>query len=254
MDLNCEKYGGEGENVIILHGLLGSAQNWRTHAKKLAVNNKVYVLDLPNHGKSPHFLQHDYPFLANQVGTYLKQHNIKPATIIGHSMGGKVAMQLVHDYPGLIKKLMVVDIAPKTYIDPDNLILRTLNAVNLNRLQSREEIDKKMAETITEKQVRAFLLTNLARDQQSKFYWKSNVSLLCENYNEILKSPKLINKIPIKTMFIKGTNSNYINTQDLLTIKKWFDDVSIKSLNTGHWVHAEQPTAFLDVANQFLSG
>ena len=252
MELNHKEF-GEGQPVIILHGLFGSLDNWQTIAKKIGEHFRVFIIDQRNHGKSPHSDEHSFQLMANDLKEFIDEHELSSPHIVGHSMGGKAAMCFAVTYPELLDKLVVVDIAPRAYKPHHDLVFRALFDLDLHAVENRTDADEKMSQWIAEPPVRQFLLKNLARNEQGGFEWKFNLKALFQNYEQInvpLKSDKNVN---VSTLVIKGSESNYIVENDLTDFKTLFGQVQLVEIkNAGHWVHAEAPKEFADVLNKFL--
>ena len=244
---------GEGEAIIILHGLFGSSDNWLSVAKELSENYKVYLLDLRNHGDSPHTEEFTYAAMAEDIAEFVQQHQIKDPIVVGHSMGGKTAMRFSVEHPELLKKLVVVDIAPRYYPPHHQTILAGLKAIDVENLKSRKEADTVLSEYINELGVRQFLLKNLGRSKGGGYEWKLNLPVIdekIENIGEALGEDKHFDK---PTLFINGTTSNYIKKEDEEMIRKIFPNASIQPIEgAGHWVHAEKPEEFLSVLQSFI--
>ena len=243
---------GNGKPLIILHGLFGSSDNWLTIAKQLADDYKVYSVDQRNHGNSPHSDQFDYPTMADDLYDFITENNIDNPIIIGHSMGGKVAMQFAVSHPNMWDKLVVVDIAPKSYPVHHDKILEGLNSLNLSELNSRGDADKQLAQYVPEIGVRQFLLKNLSRDSDG-FNWKINLPILTKNIEII--GAGLNGKLDSEreVLFINGANSGYIKENDFDLIREHFPEAEIRTIqNAGHWVHAEKPDEFMDIVTKFL--
>lgn len=250
MELNYKIF-GKGEPLIILHGLFGMLDNWSTLARKFGAYYKVYIVDLRNHGKSPHHPQMDYATLAKDIETFLKTHQLQHVNLIGHSMGGKVAMQFAIEYPELLKQLIVVDIAPQAYKGNHTQIFEAFNNLSLPNIKSRKQADTALQDILPEFGVRQFILKNLARNTEGQYFWRPAVAYIHQNYLSILSAIEGIYNEP--TLFIKGAQSNYIKDDDAVNIQKQFPKAKIKTIeNAGHWVHAEQPAAFFDTVKQFL--
>jgi esterase len=246
LQLNYKKLGESGSTIIILHGLLGSLDNWQTIAKQLAENHQVFIVDQRNHGRSPHTDEMNYEVLANDAYEFCVQQNISKATIIGHSMGGKVAMLLALQHPSLIEKLLVVDIAPTFYDGGHETILFAMAEAPLKSTEKREDIDKFLQNRIHDFGVRQFILKNLSRDDKGQFEWKCNFEALILNYRLLMDFPKSDKTFSGKTYFIKGELSNYINPDNWDACDQYFPDNTILEVkDAGHWVHAENPTEFL---------
>jgi len=250
MELNYKTY-GTGEPLIILHGLFGMLDNWSTLARKFGAHYKVYTIDLRNHGKSPHHKQMDYPTLAKDVQIFIETHHLQQVNLIGHSMGGKVAMQFAINYPQFLKQLIVVDIAPQSYEGNHTKIFEAFKNLSLSNITSRKQADEALQDILPELSVRQFILKNLARNAEGQYFWRPAVEHIHQNYQLILSGIEGIYEEP--TLFIKGAQSNYIQPEAELKIKIQFPKAEITTIeNAGHWVHAEQPAAFFETAIQFL--
>lgn len=254
IELNYKTF-GQGDPIIILHGLFGTLDNWQTIAKQLAENYSVYIIDLRNHGRSPHAEPFDYPTMAADLQTFMESHWIYKAHIIGHSMGGKVAMQLALDYPDMVTKLVVVDIAPKTYASGHDLIFDALLGLDLKNIKNRKEADAALKVKIPDFGVRQFLLKNLSKNKTSGFYeWKMNLPVIHDSYDKILENLDTDDTFDDETLFIKGEKSDYIQDDDLSLLQTYFPDAVLKTVkDAGHWVHAEQPEALLEMVGDFLA-
>jgi len=250
MKLNYKTF-GEGEPLIILHGLFGMLDNWSTLARKFGAHYKVYIVDLRNHGKSPHHKQMDYPTLAKDILTFVETHQLQQVNLIGHSMGGKVAMQFAIDFPQFLKQLIVVDITSKSYKGNHTEIFEAFNSLSLPNIESRKQADEALQDILPEFGVRQFILKNLARNTEGEYFWRPAVEYIHQNYAPILSAIEGI--YGGSTLFIKGANSNYIKDNDLVDIQKQFPKAQMKTIeNAGHWVHAEQPTVFFETVKHFL--
>ncbi|MFY0688077.1 MAG: alpha/beta fold hydrolase [Cyclobacteriaceae bacterium] len=243
---------GDGEPIFILHGVFGSADNWITIGKQLAQKSKVYLIDQRNHGQSPHDTLFNYEVMAEDLFQLMKDEHLAHATIIGHSMGGKTAMEFACKYPSKVDNLVVVDIGPKAYPPHHHDVLAGFHAVKLEGLQSRNDADRQMSECISNPGVRQFLLKNLNRTSDG-FSWKHNLEVIEKNIEEIGKPLDPQKHYAGKTLFIRGSNSDYIKNDDIELIKNHFQNSRLETVeNAGHWVHAEQPVALLEILNQFL--
>lgn len=243
---------GEGAPIVILHGLFGSSDNWLSIAKVLAEEHKVYSLDQRNHGQSPHNTEFNYEIMAEDLKEFLCQHKIEKPIIIGHSMGGKVAMQFAVDNPEMLEKLIIVDIAPKSYPVHHDKILEGLESLDLSTLKSRGDADKQLTEYVTEIGTRQFLLKNLARTTGG-FAWKINLPAIKDNIEIV--GLGLNSNVPFEkpALFINGRNSDYITEGDGTLIRHHFPNSILKTIeNAGHWVHAEQPADFLRLVKDFI--
>jgi esterase len=242
---------GEGEPLIILHGLFGSSDNWYSHAKTFAQYFKVYLIDQRNHGQSPHSSDFNYKTLTVDLEDFLKEHSIKDPIILGHSMGGKTAMNFAVKNPNQLKSLIVVDIVPKSYPVHHDHILEGLQAIDLASSQTRSELDKQLANYVEEVDVRQFLLKNLSRTENG-FEWKINLKGIEENIEVIGEGMQYEGTFNGPALFVKGARSNYYKAGDEEAIKNIFSQAEFKTLDTGHWVQAEKPKEFAEAVLKFL--
>lgn len=238
--------------MVILHGLFGSSDNWYSLSKVFAEKYEVYTVDQRNHGQSPHTDEFNYHVLADDLEEFLRQQGVADPIVVGHSMGGKTAMNLAIKNPSIIKKLIVVDIAPKAYPIHHDHILDGLTAIPIGSIQSRNEAEAILAEYVDEPDVRQFLLKNLARNAEGKFIWKVNLRAIEAHIEEIGAGMQFEGVYTKPALFIKGARSGYFETGDDENIRKYFPQAQIVTVNTGHWVQAEAPEAFLEAVNNFL--
>lgn len=253
MELNYKSF-GVGEPVLILHGMFGTLDNWQTLAKKMAEKYMVFILDLRNHGRSPHDEEMSYAVMAEDVKEFMTQHWIHEARIVGHSMGGKVAMRLAQEHPDMVKQLVVVDMAPKTYHGGHEEILSALADLDLAQIDSRREAQEQLEARIQSLGVRQFLLKNLTRDtEQERYVWKMNLPVIRAAYDEILGYESGLLTYTGPTLFIRGVKSNYIDADELPRLQSYFPAAQLSNIeNAGHWVHAEQPKVFLQTVLDFF--
>lgn len=245
---------GEGAPLLILHGFLGMGDNWKTLGNKFAQEGyQVHLVDQRNHGKSPHSEEFNYEIMAADIEEYCEQHQISDVVLMGHSMGGKTAMFTAALHPELVKKLIVVDIAPKYYAPHHQQILEGLTALEEADLQSRKEAEDLLKEFISNKGIRMFLLKNLNRKGKDKYSLKLNLPALRANIEKVGEGLQVDESFSGPVLFIKGENSDYITSEDELAIKKQFPEAEIISIeNAGHWVHAENMEGFFDAVMKFL--
>ena len=244
---------GQGRPMVILHGLFGSSDNWFTLAKTFSQQFKVYLVDQRNHGQSPHSEEFNYKLLAEDLEDFLISNTIAEPIIIGHSMGGKAAMNLAVKRPDLINQLIVVDIVPKPYPIHHDHILDGLNAIYLEKLTSRTEADKILSEFVKETEVRQFLLKNLSRKSDGGFEWKINLKAIGNHIEELGDGMQYTGKFEKPSLFIKGAKSNYFTDGDENSIKAIFSNATFVTLDTGHWVQAEKPLEFANAVIKFLN-
>lgn len=243
---------GQGQPLIILHGLFGSSDNWHSLSKVFAEKFKVYVVDQRNHGQSPHGNEHDYATLTNDLNEFIDEHHIIDPIVLGHSMGGKTAMNFAVRYPKKLSKLIIVDIVPKQYPVHHDSILEGLNAIRLNQLASRGEADQILGQYVPEAAVRQFLLKNLSRDDNQQFEWRINIPVLEKHIDDMGDSLAFDGKFDGPTLFILGKQSNYFKQGDEKIITSYFPTAKIEKLDTGHWVQAEKPQEFAKAVFDFL--
>ncbi len=240
--------------MIILHGLLGSSDNWHTLGKIFAENFSVYLVDQRNHGLSPHREEFNYEVLTEDLEEFIKDNKIEEPHLIGHSMGGKVAMNFAVKNPKIIDKLMVVDIVPKNYLVRHDRLIEGMKAIPLNEITARSEAEVALARYEPDVAVRQFLLKNLSRNGEGKFSWKVNLTAIDAHLQEIGKGMIYKGTFDNPTLFINGKNSNYFQVGDEALIQKIFPSAQFATLDTGHWVQAEKPQEFAQTVLNFLNG
>lgn len=244
---------GAGLPVIILHGLFGSGDNWAGVAKKLSNRFRVLLPDLRNHGRSPHSPIMDYPTMAADVLELMDRENLDQAHLIGHSMGGKVAMTAALTAPERISRLVVVDIAPKAYDRHHDHILDAMLKLDPASCRSLSDLESCLAADVPDAQVRRFLLKSVQRTPNGTYQWKLAVEEIAENYDNIAAGVSGANVFTGPTLFTKGELSDYISSGDEPAIKKLFPRAVTSTIpRADHWVHADNPTDFLAVLEQFL--
>lgn len=246
---------GQGKPIIILHGMFGMLDNWQWVAKQLANEFMVFCVDLRNHGKSPHSDEFGYEIMSEDIYNFMQEHWIHKAVIIGHSMGGKVAMNFALDHEDMVEKLIVVDIAPIQYKGNHEEILDSLSALPIQQIESREEAQFFLRNRIKEESTIQFILKNLTRNTDGRYIWKMNLPVIQAHYQEILSHQPTHSKYEGPTLFIKGANSGYIETDKIENqVKDNFTHVKLSVIpNAGHWVHAENPELFCQVVKEFIN-
>ncbi len=253
MPLNSRQYSSAGHPLLILHGLFGSLGNWNWQSTKLSEHYAVTALDLRNHGGSPHADKMDYAAMADDVLAFMDEQQMGSVYLLGHSMGGKVAMQLALAKPQRIDKLVIADIAPVTYQGEHDQIFAGMQAIDLQKITSRNEADAMLADYVDDELVRQFLLTNLLRDTEGKFYWRINLPVLASSYEQLRDKPSAVGSYDKPTLFVKGALSNYITDAHKAEIMKIFPAAQLKVImQTGHWLHAEKPQTFYHLVHAFL--
>jgi esterase len=254
MLLHVSEFGQASDQppLIILHGFLGSSDNWHTLARRLSDHHHVFTLDARNHGRSPHSEEFTYTAMANDVREFIEREDFASVNLLGHSMGGRTAMELATSYPDLVERLIVVDIAPKPYPPHHQTIFAALRAVDLSRAQNRSEVESALSLHIPSPDVRQFLLKNLRLAPSGGFFWKINLPVLEQNYAEMLKGLLPTHVFEHPTLFIRGAHAGYVLDVDILSIQEVFPCARISTLDAGHWVHAELPEEFIHEVLRFL--
>lgn len=251
VDLLNFKDQGNGEPVVIIHGLFGMLDNWHRFAKSLSDEYRVITVDVRNHGKSFHSNIFDYPTAAKDIADLLQYLEIDNAHIIGHSMGGKIAMQLASDFANLLDHLVIIDIAPVDYPRGHDSIFNALLALDLTTLSSRNQAEEELLQLIPDSTVVQFLLKSLSRSATG-FSWKTNLVDLYKSYDIIRKMPP-IGDIHAPTALLYGTQSEYINATIMAHTIELIPQIEIHALDAGHWIHAEKPSELLDIIKTFLA-
>ncbi len=254
MKLNHKTFGDSNNQVlIILHGLLGSLNNWQTLAKHF-VDAGLYVItvDQRNHGKSPHSDEWSYELMAQDLKNIIDSQQLASPIILGHSMGGKTVMRFAQDYPTIAKKIIVADISPRQYGLHHQSILKGLNEIDVKNIKSRKEADEVLSKYVNGVGERQFLLQNLERATKG-FNWKMNLDIITKNISIIGEAQIPDSTISTPILFIRGGNSGYIATEDEMIISQYFNQSAIKTIpDAGHWLHAEQPKVFFDMVINFI--
>lgn len=244
---------GQGQPLVLLHGLFGSADNWGSIAKHFSQRYQVISVDLRNHGRSPHSDSQSYIEMAADITELCDSLNLERIHLLGHSLGGKVAMQFATQHPQRVDKLVIVDMAIRAYPDEHTHLINAMMAVNLSNIQSRIEVDKALSSSIKQTMVRQFLLMNLVQ-LNNALAWRINLPALQANYPALQQAVCEDAHYEQPCLFIRGEHSQYIQDADIEQIKQHFINAQFTTLNTGHWVHAEQPQAFIKVVSEFITG
>ena len=245
---------GKGRPLIILHGLLGSADNWRSMSRRLGALYKVLAVDLRNHGRSPHSDIFDYDVMVADLREFVEQQALRRIMLLGHSIGGKVAMQFAIDYSEQVDRLVIVDIGPKPYEPSQRYILEALRSLDLTRCKSFADVDAALAAEVSGESLRQFLLKNLARDENGRLRWKVHLEAIDRNYDKLARGLAPGRTFDKPTLFIRGGRSNYIEDDDALLIRQIFPRAEIATLpEAGHWVHVDAPEEFFQTVLNFLN-
>ena len=247
---------GQGQPLIILHGLFGQSDNWNTLAKRFVESGfRVFTVDQRNHGLSPHSDEWSYEAMAHDLKEFIDYHNLHNPILLGHSMGGKTVLFFELLYPNVSVKNIVVDIAPRAYEPHHQEVLEALKAVDFSNINTRKEAEVILGNYISDFGTKQFLLKNIywREDETKQMDWRFNLKVICENIDSIgIELPFFTSNKPF--LFIRGDKSNYINDTDCVEIEKRFTKIEIETIpNSGHWVHAEQPDAFFNCVLKFIS-
>jgi esterase len=244
---------GQGQPIIIMHGIFGSSDNWLTQARILSEHYRVISLDLRNHGQSPHDETFDYQSMANDLQVFIKENKLENPIVIGHSMGGKVAMNFALAHPEMLERLIIVDISPRPYNLEHYVIIDGLKSVPIKTITSRNEADAALAPFVPEADVRQFLLKNLQRKTEGGFSWKINLPVIDKNLSNIGLDLQFKGTFDKPTLFIRGGRSKYVRDEDMTHIKEVFPKATLETLDTGHWVQAEKPKEFVELVLKWLN-
>ena len=246
---------GKGKPLIIIHGFLGMSDNWKSLGSLYAAEGfQVHMLDLRNHGKSFHSDEFNYTVMSNDVLEYCQHYNLTNVSIIGHSMGGKVAMLFATTYPELVEKLIVADIGSKYYAPHHQDILAGLNAVDFSAKPDRAEVEETLYPFIPDFGTRQFLMKNLYWIEPGQLAFRFNLPVFNAKIETIGEALPEENHFDKPTLFIRGGNSKYILESDLPEIQKHFPNFKLEIIpNVGHWLHAENPNLFFEETARFLT-
>lgn len=246
---------GEGKPLCILHGFLGMLDNWKTLGTSYAENGFcVHLIDQRNHGKSFHSPNFNYELLSDDLLHYLNFHNVERTSLIGHSMGGKTAMQFACSHEERVEKLLIADIAPKYYPPHHQTIINGLNAIKIKNLSSRKDADDQLKKYISDFGTRQFLLKNLYRTEDKQLDFRFNLEVLSQKMEEIGENISSTESYRGPTLFLRGDRSEYVTKNDDEAIKRHFPLAKIETIEkAGHWLHAENPDQFFDKSMAFLN-
>ncbi len=248
------KIEGEGKSLVILHGFLGMSDNWKTLGAQFAGQGfQVHMLDLRNHGRSFHSDEFNYTVMVDDVRDYCRFHQLQKIDVIGHSMGGKVAMFLAANHPELIDRLIVADIGPRYYRPHHQDILEGLNAVDFSLKPERGEVDEILKKYITDFGTRQFLMKSLYWKEPGQLAFRFNLAVLNKEIEQVGKALPEEARFEKPTLFIRGGDSRYILEEDFSVIKNQFPVAEFETIpNAGHWLHAENPKLFFEIVLKFL--
>lgn len=252
MKLNYRKL-GEGQPLLILHGLFGMLDNWITLGKRYAEHFEVYLIDQRNHGKSKHCDEFSYAEMADDLMEFIDDHHLRGCLMLGHSMGGKTLIEFANDHAYFIDKMVIADMGPKKAYSKGHVqLIAAMEKLDLENLRSRKEAEDALIESIPNLTIRQFLLKNLYWENKEKLAWKFNLKVIKQNFDEVLSDMSHY-RINVPTLFLKGGNSDYILPEDEGLILERFPNSQIISIpNAGHWLHAEQPNDFYRISMDFF--
>jgi pimeloyl-ACP methyl ester carboxylesterase len=253
VELAYDAFGETGPPVVVLHGLLGSARNWTGVARQLAATHRMFALDLRNHGRSPWAATMSFDEMAGDVAAFIQRHDIGPAAVIGHSLGGKVAMRLALTRADRVERLVVVDVAPVAYAHTFGPFVEAMRQVDLAAVRQRADAERQLERAIGDPAIRNFLLQNLIRIDAG-YAWRVNLDALAANLPELLAFPDPGDAVYRgRTLFVAGGRSPYIKPEHRPLIERLFPQAAHAVIEgAGHWLHAERPAEFQDVLRPFL--
>lgn len=263
MELFYREYGESGKAIFIIHGMLGMSDNWVHFARKLSTDYRVIVPDMRNHGNSPHDENHSYRYMARDLYELSEKLDIPKAVVMGHSMGGKTAMQYAADYPDRTKKMIILDIAPKNYTASEleqagtinhPKLLKTLTKINLKQFGTRQQITDYFESIPQAHQIKYFLQKNIKKSNSGGYEFKFSPENLLKNIENMSGKPAFGKNVFRKeVLFVKGGKSGYIQKSDEAEIKRLYPNSEIKSIpEAGHIIHAEKPAELLKMLRDFL--
>ena len=245
--------GDKPNHLIIVHGLFGQLDNWNTLGKKYAEHYTTHLVDLRNHGRSFHDDDTSHKSMAQDLFNYMDHHNIEKACFIGHSLGGKVVMSLALDFPEKVEKLIVADMAPKSYEPHHNEILKGLKNVDFSQVKVRSDVEEFLKPHIKSNSIRQFLTKSVYRKENESYGFRFNLDALHDNYGSIIANNLPDKQFSKPTLFLGGANSDYILPEDKNLILGYFPNSEIDYVsNATHWLHAENPAEFLAKTKKFL--
>ncbi len=252
IELHYVDTGGDATPLVVVHGLLGSADNWRSHLKQWQRRHRVIAVDLRNHGRSPHVAGMGYDAMAEDLLALLDRLDVSRVHLLGHSMGGKVAISLARLAPSRVASLIVADIAPIAYGHDHDSVFAALRRVEAGQPTNRREADALLAEHVEESAVRLFLATNLERSDQGILRPRIGLDEIQDDYETIMAEPAGEGAFDGPTLVLRGAHSAYVTDAMLPRVREVLPRAKVETLEAGHWLHAEQPAAFQAAVNTFL--
>ncbi|WP_428239800.1 alpha/beta fold hydrolase [Gynuella sp.] len=244
---------GQGPALVVMHGLFGSSDNWNSLTKHFSDRYRVISVDMRNHGQSFHSNEMSYVTMANDIQQLIASLGLERPVILGHSMGGKVAMQLSLSQPEAYSGVIIADIAPRHYTAHHTDIFKGLRSIPLSDLKNRKEADLILSDFVNDVTTRQFLLKSLYLNADKQFQWRFNLNVLFQDYDKLLQIPPATGAYLSNTLFLKGARSNYILPEDKDAIEQRFPDTTLKIIaDAGHWLHAEKPRLFIKHVSDYL--
>lgn len=253
MQLHSTDYGDQGPHLIILHGLFGMSDNLHHISKALSDRANVHAVDLRNHGRSPHDPLMTYDVMAQDVVDLMDTKGIPAAIVMGHSMGGKVAMEMALRHPTHVAGLVVVDIAPRGYRPHHEEVFAAFESIPLDQVSTRKEAEDAMRVRVSKNSTALFLLKNLTRDDDGRFRWKANIPAIRAAYGEINRAVDADAPYDGRALFIRGGQADYLLDSDRADITRLFPRATIETIHgAGHWVHVDEPEELIGLVRRFL--
>jgi len=251
--LHSKITGEKGKHLLIFHGLFGQSDNWATLSKRYAEQYTVHAIDLRNHGRSFHSDEMSFSAMTQDILDYLNHHGIENCYLMGHSLGGRSVIDFSFSHPEKVKKLIVVDMAPKGYPPHHQGIIKALNAVDFDQVKKRSDVEEILKQFIPEMGTRQFLLKNVYHAESGKYAFRFNLKTLTDSYEEIVGTDLSTEIFEKPTLFLRGDKSDYILDDDFDMIYRHFPQAEIQTIsNSGHWIHAENPQEFHEKTVSFL--
>ncbi|MEI6173794.1 MAG: alpha/beta fold hydrolase [Bacteroidota bacterium] len=254
MKLFCRQF-GNGQPVVILHGLFGLSDNWVTFGRRLSEHYRVLIPDLRNHGQSPHSQVFDFPSMEDDLLGLVEENGLKDIFLIGHSLGGKTAMFFTLHHPEMVSKLVVADISLRK--SPPNqehqLLLNAMQSVDFSTATSRSDVEKQLQTTVKSLKLRQFLLKNVYWRDHKYLDWRLNLEAINENLLSVFEGVSVTGEYPKPVLFIRGGLSDYIRDGDIAELKSKFPGAEVKTIaNASHWIHADAPGEFFGLVKDYL--
>ncbi|MCX6247655.1 MAG: alpha/beta fold hydrolase [Bacteroidetes bacterium] len=246
---------GQGNPVIILHGLLGLSDNWVTFGRQLAFDFEVFIPDLRNHGRSPHDPVFNFPVLVEDLHRLIDDERLDKVILIGHSLGGKIAMHFALEYPEILDKLVVVDIALRKYTQnlEHLMLMEAMMNVDFSTVHARSDAERQLEQSVHSLKLRQFLLKNIFRKDDGTLAWRVNLPVLIDSLPRMLEDVAQEKKFLKPVLLVRGGLSDYVTDADLPEMIKKFPGTTVKTFaNASHWVHADVPGEFYSLVHEFM--